>query len=308
MSQTPATYLSELERAVSEDRQAHDKPPLKPSRKAAATREIKTSTTDPQSGYMTREGKPQSFFYLDHRTVDAQHALITDTFVTAGNVHDSRPYLARMDRQCVTFDFVPRAVGLDAGYKTPAICLGLEQRSIYGVIGYRRPARQEGYLAKWHFTYDADSDQYRCPHDQVIPYRTTTREGYRQYHSDPTQCQHCPLLSSCTNSRNHTKVITRHVWQDSVERVDQHRLSPSGKRLYQRRKETVERSFADAKQLHGHRYARYRGLRKVSGQCLLAAACQNMKKIALILARFLRFLREQTSGNNARWPPVSSPV
>jgi hypothetical protein len=59
-----------------------------------------------------------------------------------------------------------------------------------------------------------------------------------------------------------------------------------GKRIYQRRKETVERSFADAKQLHGHRYARYRGLRRVSGQCLLAAACQNMKKIALLLARF----------------------
>src|ERR1035437_3913571 len=33
-----------------------------------------------------------------------------------------------------------------------------------------------------------------------------------------------------------------------------------GKRIYKRRKETVERSFADAKQLHGHRYARMRGL------------------------------------------------
>ena len=81
-------------------------------------------------------------------------------------------------------------------------------------------------------------------------------------------------------------MITRHVWQDSVERTDARRLTAKGKRIYQRRKETVERSFADAKQLHGHRYARYRGLRRVSGQCLLAAACQNMKKIALLLARF----------------------
>ena len=100
VNQTPLAYLSELERAVSEDRAAHDKPTLKASSKAAATREIKTSTTDPESGYMTREGKPQGFFYLDHRTVDAQHALITDTFVSAGNVHDSRPYLDRLDRQC----------------------------------------------------------------------------------------------------------------------------------------------------------------------------------------------------------------
>ena len=49
----------------------------------------------------------------------------------------------------------------------------------------------------------------------------------------------------------------------------------------------MERSFADAKQLHGHRYARLRGLSKVREQCLLAAAAQNMKKIAQILARLL---------------------
>ncbi|MBI2277097.1 MAG: transposase [Dechloromonas sp.] len=52
-----------------------------------------------------------------------------------------------------------------------------------------------------------------------------------------------------------------------------------------RRKETVERSFADAKELHGHRYARFRGLAKVQAQCVLSVACQNMKKMALPLAR-----------------------
>ena len=46
----------------------------------------------------------------------------------------------------------------------------------------------------------------------------------------------------------------------------------------------MERSFADAKQLHGHRYARFRGLLAVTCQCLLAAAAQNIKKIALALA------------------------
>ena len=50
-------------------------------------------------------------------------------------------------------------------------------------------------------------------------------------------------------------------------------------------KETVERSFADAKELHGHRYARFRGIDNVREQCLLEAACQNMKKIAQTLAR-----------------------
>lgn len=54
--------------------------------------------------------------------------------------------------------------------------------------------------------------------------------------------------------------------------------------IYARRKETVERSFADAKQLHGYRYARYKGLKRVQGQCLLVAAAQNIKKIAQMAA------------------------
>ncbi|SCZ38519.1 transposase, partial [Afifella marina] len=69
------------------------------------------------------------------------------------------------------------------------------------------------------------------------------------------------------------------------ERTDAHRLTPWGKAIYKRRKETVERSFADAKQLHGHRYARFRSLSRVSSQCLLAAAAQNIKKMAIALSR-----------------------
>ena len=83
-------------------------------------------------------------------------------------------------------------------------------------------------------------------------------------------------------------MVVRYVREKAKERINQHRLTPEGKRIHDRRKETVGRSFADAKELHGHRYARFRGLSKVMRQCLLAAACQNMKKIARLLAAFLR--------------------
>jgi hypothetical protein len=107
---------------------------------------------------------------------------------------------------------------------------------------------------------------------------------YRHYKSDPNECRACPLLVSCTGNAKAERTITRHVWQDARERSDANRLTPWGKLIYKRRKETVERSFADAKQLFGHRYARFRGLVRVSCQCLLAAAAQNIKKIALIQA------------------------
>ena len=282
----PQEYLASLEAAVEEDRAAHGKKPLKDKPASEpATREIKVSRTDPDAGYMVREGKPKGFFYLDHRTVDGRHAIITDTHVTPANVHDSVPYLSRLDRQRERFNFNIRAVGVDAGYAAAAITQGLEDRSIYGVIGYRTPTHRDGYFYKRDYKYDQKVDVYICPNGQLLPYRTTNREGYRQYHSDPQQCKNCPVRQQCTQSSNATKVVTRHVWEASRERMEQHRLSRVGKRIYKRRKETVERSFADGKQLHGHRYARFRGLRRVQQQCLLAAAAQNIKKIALLLSR-----------------------
>lgn len=309
VEQTPAAYLAELDAAVDAERAAAGQKPLRrapaaseppesgpggeptapsepmPDAPAADTRQIKRSTVDPDSGFMVRDQKPVGFFYLDHRTVDGVHALIVDTHVTPGNVNDATPYLARLDRARTRFDLKLAAVGLDAGYFTPWVCKGIIERGLYGVMGYRRPSHREGYFHKREYAYDAQSDSYRCPAGQVIVYRGTNRMGYREYASDPGQCRQCPQRARCTQSQNAQKLITRHLWQPFKEQIDANRLTDLGKRLYGPRKETVERSFADAKELHGHRYARFRGRAKVQAQCLLSAACQNMKKIALLLAR-----------------------
>ncbi|WP_255307229.1 IS1182 family transposase [Gilliamella sp. App6-5] len=243
----PSQYIDALNQAINAERELNGKKPLKPST-VEKYKEVKVSTTDPDSGFMHREGKPKGFFYLDHRTVDGKHNLITDTYVTAGNIHDSQPYMARLKRQLERFGFNPVGVGLDAGYFTAPICHLLLAKQIYPVL------------------------------------------GYRHYHSDATTCKICPLLSQCTQSKNTQKVITRHIWEADKEIANEIRLSQWGKKVYARRKETIERSFADAKQHHGHRYARFRGRAQVQMQCLLAAMAQNIKKIAikLFLLRFFK--------------------
>ncbi|WP_101675292.1 IS1182 family transposase [Alloalcanivorax mobilis] len=279
---SPQAYLAELEESVTEDREAHGKKPLPPRPEAEPeTARKKISKTDPDSGYMVREGKPKGFFYLDHRTVDAKHTIITDVHVTPASVHDSVPYLERLDRQSERFGFEVEAVGLDAGYFTAAICQGLDKRELYGVIGYRRPNKAKGMMAKRLFVYDETNDVYRCPEGQALRYATTNRQGYRHYQSDPAWCRSCPRLAECTRNDKKQKTVTRHVWEAAKERVNRHRLESEGKQVYERRKETVERSFADAKQLHGYRYARMRGLAGMREQALLSAAAQNLKKMAL---------------------------
>lgn len=281
---TPGAYVEQLDEAVSKDREESGKKPLKCKPVKVCTKETKVSRTDPDSGFMVRDEKPKGFFYLDHRIVDGQHGIIVDTHATPGNVHDSQPIIKRIDRALGRFRLTPVSVGLDAGYFTAAVCHELDERQLVGVLGYRRPVKGKGLMAKRLYEYDARSDTYTCPQGETLNYKTTSREGYRQYHSSPDKCCTCPLRPQCTRSQNMTKVITRHVWQQSVDRANEVRLSDWGKKQYRRRAETVERSFADAKQHHGHRYCRYRGIDKVSMQCLMAAACQNMKKMALMKA------------------------
>lgn len=278
-------YIDDLNKAIDEDRERHGKKPLPKKEEVKETKEIRKSTTDPDCGFMSRDNKQEMFCYLDHRTTDMKFNIITDVYVTPGNVHDSVPYLSRLDRQMERFGFKVEAVALDSGYLTNPICKGLHDRKIFGVIAHRRYHPTKGLFPKWKFKYDEERDLYICPNGDELTYSTTNREGYREYKSDPKKCAGCPLLKDCTRSRNTQKVITRHVWEEYKEKVRLNRLSKSGKILYKLRKEKVERSFADSKELHGLRYCRLRGLVNASEQVLLTAACQNIKKIATHLAR-----------------------
>ena len=78
-------YFAELNATVEADRKKHEKKPLPAAKKTSenvVVKNTKVSTTNPESGFMHRDNKPQGFFYLDHRTVDGKHGIITDTWAT----------------------------------------------------------------------------------------------------------------------------------------------------------------------------------------------------------------------------------
>ncbi len=69
------------------------------------------------------------------------------------------------------------------------------------------------------------------------------------------------------------RLVTRHVWQDDLEQADAFTKTLNGKRIYAWRKQTIERSFAEAKELHGLRYARMLGIRNMYEQSFLTCCC-----------------------------------
>ena len=79
------------------------------------------------------------------------------------------------------------------------------------------------------------------------------------------------------------RVVERHVWQDALDDVIAFTKTSVGSRIYAWRKQTIERSFAEAKDNHGLRYARMLGIRNMREQCFLTAAVQNIKRLVASL-------------------------
>ena len=128
---------------------------------------------------------------------------------------------------------------------------------------------------------------YICPEKRRLTWKATTREGYRQYCCEGKTCKGCPRRGECFGARMSQKVVERHVWQGSLERVDAFAKTHRGKRIYSWRKETIERSFAEAKENRGLLYARMLRVRNMREQCFLTAASQNIKRLAASFRRTL---------------------
>ncbi|RVU53804.1 IS5/IS1182 family transposase, partial [Anaerosphaera multitolerans] len=71
-----------------------------------------------------------------------------------------------------------------------------------------------------------------------------------------------------------------HIWEGYIEKCEDIRHTKGFKEKYGRRKETIERIFADAKELHGMRYTLHRGLERVKNELYLLFGCMNLKKLA----------------------------
>lgn len=279
---------------VNDNRVLHGQKPLAPADDKVVVKNRKVSTTDPSSGFMHRDRKPQGFYHLVHETVDGEANIIVGVNVTPGNVADNKVYLDHIHSIFDTLEVLPSYACADAGYFNLEILENLTTEGITPVIGPKKYTTKKGKKSKYWFTYDEVSDTYRCFEDKPLHYHTTTRQGYVEYHSKSEVCETCPSREKClfevhgTIPDDQTRIIRRHVKEHYAEEARAFLKTEKGKQIYARRKETIERSHADQKELMGLRYAHYRGDVGVRCQVLMTATAYNIKKVATILYKRMK--------------------
>ena len=251
---------------------------LKRRKKESKKKTVTKSVTDPECGMFVKGDHKKQFAYEAHTACD-KNGYVLAAKVTPGNVHDSVAFDDVYDEVTTEFPQVETIVA-DSAYKTPHICKKIFDDGRVLSTAYKRPQTMKGGHEWYKYVYDEYYDCILCPEFQALSYSTTNREGYREYKSDPAICRNCPTRELCTHAKDYVKTVTRHVWHDYVERAEDIRYTPKYQKLYKRRKETIERVFADAKEKHAMRYTHYRGLAQVTNWVKLKFAAMNLKKYA----------------------------
>ena len=194
--------------------------------------------------------------------------------------HSKKPFDGLYDKITEKHPEIETVV-MDAGYKTLWICKKVFDDKRIPVLPYKRPMGKTGFFRPYSYIFDEYYDCVLCPEDHVLSYATTNRDGYREFKSKGYQCENCPSIGYCTESVKRKKLVTKHIWENYLEHAEDTRHMPEYKALYSKRKETIERVFADAKEKHAMRYTNHRGLSQVTNWVRLKFAAMNLKKYAI---------------------------
>lgn len=276
--QAAKIYEQQLMEEINEDREEHNKKPFDDT-KPPEEKIINESTTDLESGVFYKGEHKKCLAYTAQTGCD-KNGYVMDVTVNSGNVHDSVAFDELYDR-LVEKNPEVEAIVADAGYKTPWISKKVLDDNRIPVFPYKRPMGKKDFFKPYEYVYDKFYDCIICPENQILHYSTTNREGYKEFKSKRYICEKCPSRTQCTENSKFEKTVTMHIWSDYLETVEDIRYTSKYKEMYERRKETIERVFADAKEKHAMRYTPYRGLSQVTNWVRLKFATMNLKKFAI---------------------------
>lgn len=277
VAKTAKVYEEQLRAEVNAEREKLGKPPIEEDDDEPPKTEKTVSTTDRDCGMFVKGEHERQFAYEAH-TVCERHGFVLDVEVTAGNIHDSVAWDAVYDR--VTGKFDVEFVTMDAGYKTPWIARKTLESGKIPILPYTRYKGGKKQYKPREYEYDPVSDTYTCPFGGILKHTTTDRDGKRTYRTKPKNCINCPHKGLCGANEKGQKLLTRHIWQEHLDLVEQLRKTDRAKEIYAKRKETIERVFGDAKEKHAMRYTQHRGLTRVAQWVRLKYAAMNLKKLA----------------------------
>jgi hypothetical protein len=187
------------------------------------------------------------------------------------------------------FDLKPDRLIGDTNYGTAEI-LGwmVDEKQIEPHVSvWDKTQRSDETLSSSDFEWDEQANEYRCPQGQPLrsewrifkrPRTRITKANTIIYHASQAACSKCPMKSRCCPNTPRRKIArsvhesARDVARDIAKTVAYQRSRKDRKK--------VEILFAHLKRILTLRRLRLRGLWGARDEFLLAAAAQNLRRMA----------------------------
>ena len=246
--------------------------------------------TDPAARWTAATRERAFYAYSTNYLIDLDHAVIVDveatTAIRQAEVLAQRRMIERTQER---FGLWPEKLVADTAYgSAPNLAWLVEERGIEPHIPvFEKSARSNGTFERSAFTYDHEDDSYICPGGNRLrrsnrnfstPRSGIDKDGSIRYRARQQDCQGCALRQRCTPNMPARKV-TRSVYEGARDLTREITASDAFL-VSSRQRKKVEMLFAHLKRILKLDRLRLRGPNGAKDEFHLAAAAQNLRKLA----------------------------
>ena len=241
------------------------------------------SPSDPAARWTGADGGLAYFAYAANYLVDLDHAIIVDveptTAIRQAEVTAARRMIKRSRER---FDLYPARLAGDSGYGSAAMLGWLvhEQGIEPHIPVFDKSARTNGTFSRADFAWDHEGEVYLCPAGKMLTTtgRLVNDDATLIYRASQHDCEVCPLKPRCCPNAPARKV-PRSIHEGARQMARDICASDEG-RTSRRQRKKVEMLFAHLKRILKLDRLRLRGPNGARDEFHLAAAAQNLRKLA----------------------------
>jgi transposase len=244
------------------------------------------SPVDPAARWTAQRGGPAEFCYATNYLIDVEHGVIVDVEATTAVRQAEVTAAKRMiERTHDRFGLWPEKLAADTGYGS-AEMLGwlVHEKGIEPHVPvFDKSARTDGTFSRDEFRYDAKRNIYRCPAGTLMHTTgTLVNDGATLlYRASKHDCGACALKPRCC-PKDPQRKVPRSIHEGARDLARD--LSKTDAWLISRReRKKVEMLFAHLKRILRLGRLRLRGPCGARDEFHLAAAAQNLRKMAKLI-------------------------
>ena len=256
-----------------------------------------TSPSDPAAQW-TGAHKGHAFFaYATNYLIDTDNAVIVDVEATRA-IRQAEVGAARtmVDRTMQRFGLYPERLIADSAYgSAPMLDWLVEEHGIEPHIPvFDKSARKDGTFERADFAYDRKADGYICPggkplkqfHRPAQSFRTprtgVDAEGMMRYRARKADCDACDRKTRCCPREPQRKIL-RSIYEGARD-MARHIAETDEYVVSRRLRKKIEMLVAHLKRILRLNRLRLRGPCGARDEFHLAAAAQNLRKLAKLKA------------------------